>query len=248
MSKVQRPVTQALYERLFECSPDAVVVVDRDGCILEVNPQVELLFGYARGELLGCRTHNPVCQVNSSEFSSRASCRSNLQDLDLADAKPTKNRNLYFSEVLQDPNNPLGPTNFYLTEGSCSSAGGIVTCTGPTPTLFSPNNPPALVTTQRSVEDWTIQNTAMENHAFHIHNLHFRVVAFNGVPLPEDQQSYQDVYMLPFWDGVSAFPSVTVRLDFRGADVGDVLYECTFLTHADFGMRAFIRVLPDQQK
>jgi FtsP/CotA-like multicopper oxidase with cupredoxin domain len=170
---------------------------------------------------------------------------SNLQDLqgfdNQADAKPTKTRNLYFSEVLQDPNNPLGPTNFYLTEGTCF--GG--TCTG-TPTLFSPNNPPALVTTQGSVEDWTIQNTATENHAFHIHNLHFLVVAVNGVPLPKDQQSVQDVVLLPFWDGVSAYPSVTVRLDFRGADVGDLLYECTFLTHADFGMRAFVRVAPNQ--
>ena len=153
----------------------------------------------------------------------------------------TKTRNLYFSEVLQDPNNPLGPTNFYLTEGICSS--GI--CTGATPTFFSPNNPPALVTTQGSVEDWTIQNTATEDHAFHIHNLHFLVVAVDGVPLPEDQQSYQDVVLLPFWDGVSAYHNVTVRLDFRGADVGDLLYKCTFLTHADFGMRAFIRVLPN---
>jgi len=169
---------------------------------------------------------------------------SNLQDLqgfDLADAKPRKTRNLYFSEVLQDPNNPLGPTNFYLTEGTCFGGN----CTGATPTLFSPNNPPALVTTQGSVEDWTIQNSATEDHAFHIHNLHFLVVAVNGVPLPKDQQSVQDVVLLPFWDGVSTYPSVTVRLDFRGADVGDVLYECTFLTHADFGMRASIRVLPN---
>ena len=109
---------------------------------------------------------------------------------------------------------------------------------------FQPQQSPALVTTQGSVEDWTIQNTATEDHAFHIHNLHFRVVAVDGVPLPEDQQLVQDVVLLPFWDGASAYHSVTVRLDFRGADVGDLLYECTFLTHADFGMRASIRVLP----
>ena len=195
----------------------------------------------------------PLFNIQPSPEAPAAAVRipgaSNLQDLqgftDRADAKPTKTRNLYFSEVLQDPNNPLGPTNFYLTEGTCSSVGGIVTCTGATPTLFSPNNPPALVTTQGSVEDWTIQNTASEDHAFHIHNLHFLVVAVDGVPLPKEQQPNQDVVLVPFWDGVSAYPSVTVRLDFRGADVGDLLYECTFLTHADFGMRAFIRVLPN---
>jgi len=55
VSKVRQPVSQALYERLFLCSPDFIVVVDCDGSILEVNPQVESLFGYAASELLGSR-------------------------------------------------------------------------------------------------------------------------------------------------------------------------------------------------
>ena len=38
---------------LFASSPDSIVVVDRKGNILDANPQVESLFGYARGELLG---------------------------------------------------------------------------------------------------------------------------------------------------------------------------------------------------
>lgn len=42
----------ALYERLFEFSPDAIIVSDQDGRITEVNSQVERLFGYGRGELL----------------------------------------------------------------------------------------------------------------------------------------------------------------------------------------------------
>ena len=152
--------------------------------------------------------------------------------VDLADVKPRVTRQLYFSEVLQDPNNPLGPTDFYLTP-----AGG-------TQTLFTPDNPPAIVTTQGSVEDWTIENQAMEDHAFHIHNLHFLLLAINGVATPRDQQQYLDVIDLPFWDGVSAYPNVTVRMDFRGADIGDLFYECNYLFHADFGMRGIIRVLP----
>jgi hypothetical protein len=51
---------------------------------------------------------------------------------------------------------------------------------------------------------------------------------------------------LPFWDGVSPYPNITVRIDFGGADVGDLLYECAFMFHADFGMRGTIRVLPKQ--
>jgi formate hydrogenlyase transcriptional activator len=45
--------SQALAEKLFEFSPDALVVTDADGRIAEVNPQVERFFGYSRAELLG---------------------------------------------------------------------------------------------------------------------------------------------------------------------------------------------------
>lgn len=51
--KVQRLDTQTLYEKLFASSPDAIVVVDSEGCILEANPQIESLFGYSCNDLLG---------------------------------------------------------------------------------------------------------------------------------------------------------------------------------------------------
>jgi len=41
------------YEKLFEFSPDAIIVTDKDGKIAEVNGRVEKFFGYERGELLG---------------------------------------------------------------------------------------------------------------------------------------------------------------------------------------------------
>ncbi len=42
-----------LFERLFEFSPDGIVVVASDGCIREVNSQTQRLFGYSRNELVG---------------------------------------------------------------------------------------------------------------------------------------------------------------------------------------------------
>jgi len=51
--KAQSLDTQALFEKLFACSPDAIVVIDREGRILEANPQVEFHFGYTCTELLG---------------------------------------------------------------------------------------------------------------------------------------------------------------------------------------------------
>jgi len=85
-----------------------------------------------------------------------------------------------------------------------------------TPTLFRPNNPPALVPPQGSVEERTIQNTALEDHAFHIHNLHFLVVAVDGESFPEDQQRYQDVVILPFWGRYGPFSQRHRPLGFPG--------------------------------
>ena len=44
---------QALFEKLFEFSPDAIVVTNQDGRITNTNAQVERAFGYTREELLG---------------------------------------------------------------------------------------------------------------------------------------------------------------------------------------------------
>ena len=49
----KRAVETSLFEKLFEFSPDAIVVTDQTGKISEVNAQVEKFFGYSRSELLG---------------------------------------------------------------------------------------------------------------------------------------------------------------------------------------------------
>lgn len=41
------------FRSLLEAAPDAMIIVDRDGCILLVNAQTERMFGYPRDELLG---------------------------------------------------------------------------------------------------------------------------------------------------------------------------------------------------
>jgi len=148
----------------------------------------------------------------------------------LFEARATTSRKLYFSEVLSDPNDPNSPTNFYITVD------------GQKPTLFDPNNPPAIVTTQGAVEDWTIENRAQELHEFHIHQIHFLVLAVNGVPLPDPQ--FQDTVQVPYWSGKGPYPSVKVRMDFRGPTVGDFVYHCHILGHEDGGMMAIIRVKP----
>jgi FtsP/CotA-like multicopper oxidase with cupredoxin domain len=155
----------------------------------------------------------------------------------LATATPTAKRTLYFSEVQLDW---LGPTNFFIT------------VVGATPELFNPNNPPAIVTTQGSVEDWTIENRSLQNHEFHMHQIHFLVLSQNHFELngsqsdPTIRGQYLDMIQVPYWDGNPdhPFPSVTVRMDFRGHDIGDFVYHCHILGHEDSGMMAIIRVEP----
>jgi FtsP/CotA-like multicopper oxidase with cupredoxin domain len=151
----------------------------------------------------------------------------------LADAPVTATRNLYFSENASQ-------TQFFITVD------------GANPVVFSPDNPPAIETTQGSVEDWTIENRSQENHEFHIHQIHFMVRSQNNFeqngskPIPALQGQLLDMIDIPFWDGNRhhPYPSVTVRLDFRGQDIGDFVYHCHILNHEDQGMMAIIRVLP----
>jgi FtsP/CotA-like multicopper oxidase with cupredoxin domain len=143
----------------------------------------------------------------------------------LGNAVPTARRRLYFSE------NNAGTKLF-------------ITVAGDRPTPFSTANPPAITTTQGAVEDWTIENHASEEHVFHMHQIHFLVLAVNGVPIPEKQRQFYDTYPVGFWSGSGPYPSIKVRMDFRGAVTGDFVYHCHILGHEDAGMMAIIRVLP----
>ena len=65
-------------------------------------------------------------------------------------------------------------------------------------------------------------------------------------PVPSAQGQMLDTIQIPFWDGnpTHPFPSVRVRMDFRGPDLGDFVYHCHIAEHEDDGMMAIIRVMP----
>ena len=154
---------------------------------------------------------------------------------DLANAPIDTHRDLYFSEYF---------TSFGFREKE--SATFFITVDGQKETLFDPNNPPAITTTQGQVEEWRIENRTQEIHAFHMHQIHFLVTAINDVPIPKRKQQLYDVFTVPYWDGDfgKPYPSITAKLDFRGPDIGDFVYHCHILDHEDGGMMAIIRVLP----
>jgi FtsP/CotA-like multicopper oxidase with cupredoxin domain len=154
----------------------------------------------------------------------------------LGDVRPARTRRLYFSEKLLDPNNPNSATEFYLTVD------------GQTPAPFDPRSGiPNIVAQQGTVEDWIIENRSNELHAFHIHQLHFLLLDYDGKPVNEP--FLRDTVNVPYNTGRTlAYPSVRLRMDFRDpSTVGTFVYHCHLLEHEDGGMMGLIRVEPSQQ-
>jgi FtsP/CotA-like multicopper oxidase with cupredoxin domain len=150
----------------------------------------------------------------------------------LGSVEPVRTRKLYFSERRSDPANPMSPTLFFLTPD------------GETPTAFDPAAEPRIVVHQGEVEDWIIENRSLELHDFHIHQLHFQLREWYGYQVNEP--FLRDTVSVPFFDNRNtAYPSVTLRMDFRDPNtVGTFLYHCHLLEHEDGGMMGTIRVEP----
>jgi FtsP/CotA-like multicopper oxidase with cupredoxin domain len=183
----------------------------------------------------------PLATIEASDNSPEAQIRlpSNPDPLTrhtsapLQDVQPVRTRHLYFSEKPQDPSNPKSPTVFMLTvEGQPEEP-------------FDPQSvAPNIIARQGDVEDWIIENRTQEVHAFHIHQIHFMVLDWFGLPVNEP--FLYDTVNVPFWDGVStAYPVIRVRMDFRDPNaVGTFVYHCHILEHEDGGMMGTIRVEP----
>jgi len=151
----------------------------------------------------------------------------------LGTVSPARERRLYFTEKLQDPNDPNSPTTFFIT------------VEGQQPVAFDPNSStPNILVRQGDVEDWYIENRTQELHAFHIHQIHFMLTEWFGVAVNEP--FLRDVINVPFWDGkTSKYPSVKLRMDFRDPSiVGIFPYHCHLLEHEDGGMMGLVRVEP----
>jgi FtsP/CotA-like multicopper oxidase with cupredoxin domain len=150
----------------------------------------------------------------------------------LGSVAPVRVRHLYFSEKLDDPNDPTSAVEFYLTVD------------GNTPKPFDMNSPPDIVAQQGTVEDWIIENRSSELHAFHIHQLHFLLLDYSGRPVQEN--FLRDTVNVPYYNARTLFyPSVRIRVDFRDPDsIGSFPYHCHLLEHEDKGMMGVIQVLP----
>jgi FtsP/CotA-like multicopper oxidase with cupredoxin domain len=151
----------------------------------------------------------------------------------LGDVAPVRVRHIYFSEKLENPHDPNSATTFYITEE------------GQTPAPFDPQSTaPNIVVQQGDVEDWIIENRSTELHAFHIHQVHFMLMDWTGMPVNEP--FLRDTVNVPYYtDRMLQYPSVRLRMDFRDPNtVGTFVYHCHLLEHEDGGMMGTIRVEP----
>ncbi len=154
----------------------------------------------------------------------------------LGNVQPTRTRRLYFSEKLDDPKDPNSPTTFYLT------------VEGQAPAPFDPHSyVPNVVVHQGDVEDWIIENRSQEVHDFHIHQVHFLMLEWFGIPVNEP--FLRDTINVPFWDGQTRqYPNVRLRMDFRDPNaIGLFPFHCHLLEHEDGGMMGLIRVDPAEK-
>ena len=165
----------------------------------------------------------PVVKTNAQPVS-----LDKLKFSGLLNQSPTAERKLYFSEEFGGTN---GPIQFYITVD------------GQKQKVFQPNEDPAIVTQVGAVEDWTIENRALETHDFHIHQIHFQVLEVDGKPVAT--HDLRDSIEIPFWSGSGPYPSVKVRMDFRDPNTaGTFVFHCHILLHEDLGMMHKILVKP----
>ena len=152
-----------------------------------------------------------------------------LKFADLAKQNPTAQRKLFFSEEFGGTN---GPIQF------------MITVEGQKQRIFEPDEKPVITTNVGAVEDWTIENRALETHAFHMHQIHFLVMEVDGKPVTN--QDYRDTIEVPYWEGPgNPYHSVKVRMDFRDPTIaGTFVFHCHILLHEDLGMMHKILVNP----
>lgn len=90
-----------------------------------------------------------------------------------------------------------------------------------------------------TTEIWEVTNDAGMVHNFHVHDVQFRIVEYDGAPPPPHLVGPKDTVFLP--------PGVTARLAVRFEDYTDpevpYMYHCHLLRHEDRGMMAQFTVV-----
>jgi FtsP/CotA-like multicopper oxidase with cupredoxin domain len=110
--------------------------------------------------------------------------------------------------------------------------------------------PPAITVQAGATEEWIIENWTNELHAFHIHQLHFRVLTVDGKPM--SNPPLLDVVNVPYAEATGYHSKegpvrpgrVRIKLTFPESLAGDIPFHCHLVDHEDNGMMGVLRVVP----
>ncbi len=111
---------------------------------------------------------------------------------------------------------------------------------------YSPNEAPVFVVHVGTVERWTVKNLTLEDHDFHLHQVHFHVETVDGVPVAHPL--WRDTAVVPHGtrlpNGSFKPGFITLIADFRERNIrGTFLFHCHILDHEDAGMMAKIQAI-----
>lgn len=109
---------------------------------------------------------------------------------------------------------------------------------------------PVITVRAGTTEEWIIENWTNELHAFHIHQVHFRLLATDGQLI--EPPPLLDVITVPYATATGYHSAegpvrpgrVRIRLTFPASLAGDIPFHCHLADHEDNGMMAVLRVLP----
>jgi FtsP/CotA-like multicopper oxidase with cupredoxin domain len=115
---------------------------------------------------------------------------------------------------------------------------------------YSMGGPPAISVRAGTTEEWVIENWTNELHAFHIHQVHFRVLTIDGKAVADPP--LLDVVNVPYAEATGYHSKegpvrpgrVRIKLYFPESLAGDIPFHCHLVDHEDNGMMAVLRVTP----
>jgi FtsP/CotA-like multicopper oxidase with cupredoxin domain len=108
---------------------------------------------------------------------------------------------------------------------------------------------PAITVRAGTTEEWLIENWTNELHAFHIHQVHFRVLSIDGKSVAEPP--LLDVVNVPYAEATGYHSKegpvrpgrVRIKLYFPESLAGDIPFHCHLVDHEDNGMMGVLRVV-----
>jgi bilirubin oxidase len=132
--------------------------------------------------------------------------------------------------------------NTYWTDADVTNSRTITVTGGQGGTAFSLDNKFfSLKTTNQSVklnavEKWTIVNNNVFGHAFHLHDVPFKIVSRSGGNLGSTLRSYEQGWKDVAWIPIGGTVTFIAKFDDFADATWPYMYHCHALTHEDEGM------------